>query len=184
MRGNRVERFNDVINITSGASSGAVAQLLDNYLVNINGGAVRMTKDGNVVVGGNVISGTMTNGLVLTNGATINVFSKGGNVGVPAGGWLTRQVGTEVVNLFADDFEVDISMLARVNNARCINTNAALGTLGALGAAAASRAKAHLQIAGVSWATRQSSTDPHPHLICACQNPPKKDKPCLRNRKS
>lgn len=73
-------------------------------------------------------------GMVRANGAAVvlDIKTDGSNKLV-SGAWFTKVNGAETLNVRGDDVEVDISAIARFDSARCYNTNAALGTLGAAG---------------------------------------------------
>lgn len=88
----------------------------------------------NAEVTGNTVQGGITGGLVRVNGTlTANITSGGGNNGMSAGQWLVKVGGSEVVNLYAEDFQVDVTAVARVNGGKCFNTNTAAGTITSAG---------------------------------------------------
>ena len=60
-------------------------------------------------------------------GITFTMASDGRGT-LSGGGWLTKVSGTEVVNLFGSDIQVDVTTVARVNGGCCYNTNASAGT--------------------------------------------------------
>lgn len=95
---------------------------------------LNVTAAANVTVGGNTCTGGLSGGLVRVNGAiTATIFSYGGNTGLSAGQWVVKVSGSETINIFAEDFQVDVTTMARVNGGKCLNTNTAAGTLASAG---------------------------------------------------
>lgn len=74
---------------------------------------------------------TMGNGVVRASGAVaISVFSDGNSL--ESGSWLTISGGS-LVSVFGNDFQADVTAIQRTNGSFLFNTNAAAGTLAAVG---------------------------------------------------
>lgn len=82
---------------------------------------------------GNTFYG-LTFGIVRGNVASCPItIRSGGNSFLSGSIVFSRAVGSEIVSLFGDDLQADVTTLARTAGSHCYNTNAAAGTLGAAG---------------------------------------------------
>lgn len=82
---------------------------------------------------GNTFYG-LTLGIVRGSAASCPItIRSGGNTYLSGSIAFSRAVGSEIVSLFGDDLQADVTTLARTAGSHCYNTNAAAGTLGAAG---------------------------------------------------
>jgi hypothetical protein len=130
---NHMQSVAEVVNVADASAGALDVTFSGNYLKTCNS-AIATVASVNVKFSGNTMDGNPSSGLVYGNGAiTINVTSDGQNSGVTAGSYITKHTGSEIFNLFAEDFQVDVTTVARVNGGKCFNTNAAAGTLAQAG---------------------------------------------------